>query len=194
MPFVTAFIGWATNWLAIKMLFRPRKPISLLFFSLHGVIPRRQNDLAKQCSEIIESELLHQHMIRDVVRSLEIQPLVEEKIKVLIKEKLALKLKSIPLLGAMINDASLEMIQQIAAKELGEMSQELLHDLSGQVEDKFNIRSIIEGKILEFDLDKLEAIVMSVAQKEFKTIELVGAMLGFLIGVVQVIALYLMPA
>ena len=45
-PFVGAFIGWLTNYVAIKMLFRPREPWYILGFPMQGVMPRRQRDLA----------------------------------------------------------------------------------------------------------------------------------------------------
>ena len=53
-PFITATIGWFTNWLAIKMLFNPRKPVNLFFVKWQGLIPKRQQQLANESAEIIE--------------------------------------------------------------------------------------------------------------------------------------------
>ena len=50
-----------------------------------------------------------------------------------------------------------------------------------------NFKDIIENNISAFDLDHLEAIVYQVAQKEFATIERLGAVLGFLVGCIQLI-------
>jgi uncharacterized membrane protein YheB (UPF0754 family) len=52
-PFVGALIGWLTNYLAIKMLFRPRQP-RFIFGLLCRVIPRRQRDLALKIGEVVE--------------------------------------------------------------------------------------------------------------------------------------------
>ena len=54
LPVVGAIIGFATNWLAIKMLFHPRKPR----FGVHGLLPRRQADLAKNIGAIVAEELI----------------------------------------------------------------------------------------------------------------------------------------
>ena len=43
LPLVGAGIGYATNWLAIKMLFHPRNPR----FGLQGLLPRRQDEIAE---------------------------------------------------------------------------------------------------------------------------------------------------
>jgi uncharacterized membrane protein YheB (UPF0754 family) len=45
---------------------------------------------------------------------------------------------------------------------------------------------MIETNIAAFDLDRLETIVNQVAQREFRTIERLGALLGFIIGLIQV--------
>ena len=44
MTVVGTFIGWITNYIAIKLLFRPYKEINILGFKLQGVIPKRKND------------------------------------------------------------------------------------------------------------------------------------------------------
>jgi uncharacterized membrane protein YheB (UPF0754 family) len=48
VPFIGAFIGWITNWLAIKMLFHPRKPIKILFITFHGIFPKNKPRIAEK--------------------------------------------------------------------------------------------------------------------------------------------------
>ncbi len=40
LPFAGLFIGWLTNYLAIKMLFHPKKPVNLGLFTLQGVFQK----------------------------------------------------------------------------------------------------------------------------------------------------------
>jgi hypothetical protein len=60
-PIVGALIGWGTNWLALKMLFRPIVPFRLGPWSIQGVIPRRQGALAANLGEMVERELVSHH-------------------------------------------------------------------------------------------------------------------------------------
>lgn len=49
-PIIGSVIGYFTNFLAIKMLFRPLKPVKIGSFTLPftpGIIPKRKNQLAK---------------------------------------------------------------------------------------------------------------------------------------------------
>src|SRR5437870_8656126 len=53
--------------------------------------------------------------------------------------------------------------------------------------DEFDVGGLVRRKVGDYPLDKLEALVLSVAQHHLKTIELFGAVIGFWIGVGQVV-------
>ena len=52
---------------------------------------------------------------------------------------------------------------------------------------EFDVGGLVRKKVSEYPIEKLEALVLSVAQHHLKTIELFGAVIGFWIGVGQVI-------
>jgi len=53
------------------------------------------------------------------------------------------------------------------------------------------VGEIIEQKVLQFDLVDLERIIYRVVGKELRHIELLGAVLGLLIGLLQALILTL---
>jgi uncharacterized membrane protein YheB (UPF0754 family) len=185
-PFITAGIGWLTNWVAIQMLFHPREPMRIFFWKWQGLIPRRQQQLAEESAEIIEREILQQHMILHEIRKIELGPYLEDAAHKIVWERIGPQLKAIPLLGSFINDGTLAKFEVIAAASMKEEAGPLMEKVATQFEASVNLRQIIEDNIAAFDLDRLEAIVNQVAQREFRTIERIGAVLGFIIGCVQV--------
>lgn len=61
MVVVGAVIGGFTNLLAIRMLFRPYKPIHIFGKQLPltpGLIPKRQDELAKQLGKLVVDHLI----------------------------------------------------------------------------------------------------------------------------------------
>ncbi len=64
---MTGLIGWFTNWVAVKMLFKPVKPVNLGFYKLQGVFPKRQDKLAASIGKMVADELLTTHDIRERV-------------------------------------------------------------------------------------------------------------------------------
>ena len=186
-PFITAAIGWFTNWIAIKMLFHPRKPKQILSWKWQGLIPRRQLQLAKESAEIIERELLQQHAILNEIRKIELTPYLEEAAKTIVWERIGPQLRAIPLLGSFINDSTLAKFEEIAAISMHEEAVPLMEKVATEFEASVNLKQRIEDNIAAFDLDRLENIVNEVANREFRTIERLGAVLGFVIGCIQVL-------
>jgi uncharacterized membrane protein YheB (UPF0754 family) len=56
---------------------------------------------------------------------------------------------------------------------------------------EFNVGGVVREKIKTYPAEKLEALVMSVAKEHLRTIELFGALFGFVIGVLQSIQFYI---
>ena len=193
-PFITAAIGWLTNWVAIQMLFRPREPMRILFWKWQGLIPARQKQLAAQTAEIIEREILQQHMILHEIRKIELGPYLEEAAHELVWHRIGPQLRALPMLGSFINEKTLARFEVIAAASMKEEAGPLMEKVATQFEASVNLKQMIEDNIVAFDLDRLETIVNAVAKQEFRTIERLGAVLGFSIGCVQVLLLVLTGA
>jgi uncharacterized membrane protein YheB (UPF0754 family) len=193
-PFITAAIGWFTNWVAIKMLFHPRRPMRVFFWKWQGLIPRRQEQLAAEAAEIIEREIMQQHMIVHEIRKIELGPYLEEAAHKLVWERIGPQLRAIPLLGGFINESTLAKFEVIAASAMKDEAGPLMEKVATQFEASVNLKQLIEDNIAAFDLERLEAIVNEVAKREFRTIERLGAVLGFLIGGLQLLILLLSGA
>jgi uncharacterized membrane protein YheB (UPF0754 family) len=185
-PLLTSAIGWFTNWVAIKMLFHPRKPLRLPGFTWQGLIPRRQKQLAQEAAEIIEREILQQHTIQEEIRKIELGPDLEAAAHSLVWERIGPQLQAIPLLGGFINEALLAKFEVIAIAEIKNESAPLIEKVATRFESSVDLKQMIETNIAAFNLDRLEAIVNQVAKREFRTIERLGALLGFIIGLIQV--------
>ena len=64
-PLLGGLIGYVTNWLAVKMIFRPFKPRSFLGIRVQGLIGKRQKELAASIGEAVGGHLLsHQDIVK----------------------------------------------------------------------------------------------------------------------------------
>ncbi len=190
-PLIGAGIGWLTNRLAIQMLFRPRKPVKFLWWTIQGLIPHRQSELAVRVAEIVETELFNQHLIRNEIAKMDLRPHLEQLAANIVWDRLAPKLRAIPLIGGLVNDKLLYNLNKIALESLIGETEPLLEKVSSEVEKHIAVKKIVEEKIHAFDLDQLESIVRKLAHKEFRSIEILGAVIGFAVGMVQSVLLVL---
>lgn len=190
-PLIGAGIGWLTNRLAIQMLFRPRKPVKFLWWTIQGLIPRRQSELAVRVAEIVETELFNQHLIRNEIAKMDLRPHLEQLATNIVWDRIAPKLRAIPLIGGLVNDKLLYNLNKIALESLISETEPLLEKVSSEVEKHIAVKKIVEEKIHAFDLDQLETIVRKLAHKEFRSIEILGGVIGFVVGMVQSVLLVL---
>lgn len=186
IPFVSAFIGWLTNWIAIKMLFHPKKPIKIGFIVLHGIFHRRQKDIAHKLGETIEKKLFSHNDVHDILVSDEfiegLLPTVDAYIDDFIKNRLL----SIHPMLAMIPEAMLELIREKLLAEFKLMIPKLMENAEETLEENLKIKDVIKAKIEGFDVSELEDILFSILKSEFKMIEYIGGILGFIIGLTQI--------
>ncbi len=65
-PLICAFIGCFTNYIAIKMLFRPYNPKKIFGKNIPftpGIIPKRRDDIAKSIGNIVSRDLIDRNEI-----------------------------------------------------------------------------------------------------------------------------------
>lgn len=181
---VGGLIGWITNILAIKLLFRPINPIRIPILNIEilGLIPKRKNEIAANIGEVVSNELLSMDDILDQAlnnsNGENFNSYIVEKIKNIINEKLSV----IPMPFRMM---AAPYIDEILNKEVPSAIDEISVDLVGKAKENVNIQNIVEEKINELDLEKLEEIIIKVAKKELKHIEILGLVLGAIIGIIQ---------
>jgi uncharacterized membrane protein YheB (UPF0754 family) len=91
------------------------------------------------------------------------------------------------MLAMFLNDELKSKIKNTLLDEIGEILPEVIESYGEQLKSTVDIKGIVTQKVLEFSTDKLEEILYSIMKKEFRFIEILGAVLGFLIGIIQVL-------
>lgn len=82
-PLIGAGIGYVTNYIAVKMLFRPLKPVKIGNFQLPftpGIIPKEKDRLAKGISDIVGERLVTKEAIEQMLLSQEVKVALQRKI------------------------------------------------------------------------------------------------------------------
>lgn len=185
LAIVGGVIGWITNVLAIKLIFRPINPIKVPIFNIEilGLIPKRRGEIAKNIGEIVQNELISLDEIVDEVIKEEDKDRIVQHIKTRINNIIGDKM---PLfIPATFKDLIQGYVEDIVEQEVSATVTDLSDELIHRATDRVNIQKMIEDKINELDLEKLEDIILSISKKELKHIEVLGLVLGFLIGIIQ---------
>ncbi len=186
LVFIGAMIGWITNFIAIKMLFRPYKEINLIFFKIQGLLPKRRNEIGNSIAEVVNNELVS---VKDIISKISPED-IEENIGLIVDRILESRLKeeivkNFPMAAFFLSDSMLEKIKHIIKQSILDHKEEMINVFAEYLENKVDIKSIIVEKVNGFSLEKIEEIIITLAKKELKHIEYIGAVLGGIIGLVQ---------
>lgn len=188
---VGALIGWFTNYLAIKLLFRPYNEINFIFFKLQGLIPKRRHEIAVNIAEVIESELISIREIGDKIdtSSFEYDDL-DEFLDKLVNEKIKAELlEKNPFLKMFVNDKMLRKIKIYIKKLILDNKDELFQLLLKSIEKNVDLKGHIIEKMDNFSLREIEDIIIKISKKELRHIEILGGVLGGIIAVFQYLIL-----
>ena len=186
MILISGAIGWITNWVAIKMLFRPHREINFGLFKIQGLIPKRKAEIGSGIANIIQNELIS---VKDVISNIDreefskrLNKLIDEVLNKNLKKKVKEKF---PFLQVFFTDKVAKDIGNAIKSIIIENQEKIFEIFSNYAEENIDFEIIISDKISNFSLDKLEEIITLLAKKELKHIEVIGAILGMIIGAVQ---------
>ena len=83
-PLIGAGIGYVTNWIAVKMMFRPLKPVKIGKFTLPftpGIIPKNKERIARAIGNTISNNLLTENVLTDSLLSDEKEKAIREMLE-----------------------------------------------------------------------------------------------------------------
>ena len=138
IPLIGAIIGWITNVLAIKLLFRPYEPIKLplLNYSIQGLIPKRKAEIAQSIGQVIEEELIS---IDDILQLLKTSKFLDKTVGVLSPILKQTILHRIPhFIPNAIKEIIASLITDVLASELPGLLEQFRIDISSELKQSFS--------------------------------------------------------
>lgn len=177
-PVIGAFIGALTNDVAIRMLFRPYAARHIGKWRVPftpGLIPRERHHIAESIADTFVAHVFSNNDVAELF--------LTDKVKAQLKIKVD---ELIGKLGGMlnVNEMMLGMARNMAGSYLIDEIGKVAAQMGG---DSQEIKSRIQSKIDNLDVATLEELVMGFSRKQFRHITWFGALLGFIIGGVQVL-------
>lgn len=190
-PLIGALIGWWTNILAIKLIFRPHKPVRIpvLGICFQGLIPKRRYEIAKSIGTTLEQEILSTDDIVDKLMSEKTKKQLIVYIKKFICNKVNDKLPEI--LPRTLKNSISSYLETFAETSIKELFDDFQGILTEKIQKEIDLKKMVEDKINSFDIEYLEQMIIKLAKSELKQIELLGGVIGLFIGVIQAILYYI---
>ncbi|NCI46942.1 DUF445 domain-containing protein [Sediminibacterium soli] len=187
VPLISACIGWLANRMAVWLLFHPRKPIMIFGFTLQGIFPGRQQSLAAKLGRLVADELFSfdelGKKIAEPGNAAGIIPQAEAHIDHFLKVKLAEKM---PMISMFIGEKTIAELKSVFMTELQELFPVIMSGYIANLKDQLDLEKIVREKINGYSSEQLERRLNETLSRELRLLPLGGAVLGLLIGLIQV--------
>ncbi len=191
IPFISGFVGWFTNVIALKMTFYPLEYIGIRPFGWQGIIPSKAAKMAKISVSLMTSKLVS---VTEVFSRIsperveeEIQPAIRSLAKQITNEVMQAQA---PILWNNLPEKTKRNVVKIIEAELPHVIKDLMGDIKTNIEDILDLKSLAISALME-DKALINHIFLSVGSNEFKFIEHSGFYFGFLFGVIQAVVFFL---
>ena len=160
----------------------------------HGIFPKRQKIFAEKLGKMISIEFLSFEDIEQKIanpQNLEkLMPMIEAHVDNFLKNKLS---DEMPFLSLFIGDKTIQSLKKTFMQELETLFPQIMKTYAGHLQEELDLEKIVIEKVSAFSTDKLEDILYQIMSKEFRFVEILGGVIGFIIGIVQVLITYFLP-
>ncbi len=191
LPLGGLIVGWATNWLALKMIFNPKKEVRVAGMKVHGLFIKRQREVATEYSKIVSAKILTVERMFDRIfrgkASDDLVGIMQGHIKRAIDEQAGLS-KNIYQLFA--GTKKYDQLKDMAATRFVESLPFSIHRTFEYTETALDLETTMRDKMIGLSPDEFEGVLRPAFQEDEWILILVGAVLGALAGFAQLVFLF----
>ena len=191
LPVGGLIVGWATNWLALKMIFNPKNEISILGIKVQGLFIKRQREVATEYANIISGKVLTiERMFDRIFRgkaSDKLVSMLHEHVKKAIDEQVGL---SKPIYHIFVGKAKYGDLKNLAATRFVDAIPKSMEGTFQYAHDAIDLETTMREKMIQLSPIEFEGVLRPAFQEDEWILILVGAVLGGLAGVSQLVFLF----
>jgi uncharacterized membrane protein YheB (UPF0754 family) len=190
MPIFGGLTGWLTDWLALKMIFLPRERKTFLGIGWQGMFQKRRMEVARDYGELIAKEILTVHNVMEAVltgpKSDRLYAMIQREVLRAIDTQTSV---AKPFVVAAVGSRQYQELKNAAARKAIERIPDTMRHVEGYATDALDIRNTVVTQIQQLTPLQYEGLLRpAFRQDEWKLIA-VGAIIGFLVGELQVLTI-----
>lgn len=187
LPIFGLIVGWATNWIALNIIFRPLHPRKVGPWTLQGLFLKRQKQVAGVWCHIVTREIVN---VRSIIYAM-VGGSKAESTRALIRKHMApIVLEAMDPLLRLPTEITVgskgfeEMISRVGEKSVA-VSTDPFDDWHFNQERARLVERLLRQRMEEMPSEQFQDLLRPCFQEDELKLILVGAALGFLAGLAQ---------
>ncbi len=180
-------VGYLTNFLALKLIFRPIHPVKVGPFTVQGLFMKRQNEVSEEYARILANDLLTaENIFEFIVESNgmdSIAELCKKQVKQMVDSTTGKTRKT--LLKFAVGTGKYERIKHLAAEMLVHALPSSITAMFDYADRSLQIEQTLSAKLKSLSKIEFEDVLHPIFQEDEMILIMVGAVLGAVAGFIQ---------
>lgn len=187
LPAFGGFVGFFSDWIALQMMFRPLRPKKILGVTIQGLFIKRQNEVAADYAALISKQLLTSRNMMEELFSGTHSARVIELVSRHVKQEIDLQAGIVrPLVVyAMGGEKYQRLKEQVATRIMAQLPETMKH-VESYAEDAMDVRNTLVTRMQQLTPEEFEGMLRPAFKEDEWSLIIVGAVLGFLVGEMQI--------
>ena len=188
LPFFRGFVGFFNNWIALQMMFRPLYPKKILGYTWQGLFIKRQNEVAADYAALISKQLLtSRNMMEELFTGSKADKVIE-LVSRHVKQEIDLQAGIVrPLVVYAIGGEKYQNLKADVAKRILAQLPDTMRYVESYAEDAMNIRQTLIERMQRLTPEEFEGMLRPAFKEDEWALIVVGAVLGFMVGEMQIL-------
>ena len=191
LPFFGVLVGYATNWFAINIIFRPLRPTKIGPWTIQGLFLERQKEVAAVWCRLVTTEILTlQHLVYAMLygpRSDRARALIKRHIQPIVDEALE---GYETVAGIAVGDEALEEIRESVGEKAVQVSTDPFDHWPFNRDRGQIIEELLRERMESLPPEEFQDLLRPCFQEDEMKLILTGAVLGFLAGIAQLVFVF----
>ncbi|MGH8529268.1 MAG: DUF445 domain-containing protein [Nevskiales bacterium] len=188
MPIFGGFTGWFTDWLALRMIFRPQEPKRYLgLFTWQGLFLKRRREISGEYGALIAREIVTpKNVIEAVLKgplSDKLFSMVMKQVQKVVDEQAGLVK---PLVVFAVGSTKYQQMKRLVAEKMMKRLPDTMKHMEKYAGEAMDLENTLRTKMQELTPDEFERLLRPAFQQDEWKLIAVGAFLGFMVGEMQV--------
>ena len=188
MPLFGGFTGWFTDWLALRMVFEPKYPKKYFgVFTWQGLFLKRRQQVAADYGRFIAKEVVTPRNVIDAILrgplSDKLFKMVQKHVREMIDAQAGI---ARPFVILAVGSKKYDNMKAMVATHVMERLPETLRHIETYAGEAMDLENTLAQKMQELTPEEFEGVLRPAFQQDEWILITVGAVLGFLVGELQV--------
>jgi uncharacterized membrane protein YheB (UPF0754 family) len=190
LPLGGLLVGYLTNWLALKLIFRPQQPVRIGPWVIQGLFMKRQAEVAQKygrmvAHDILSAENIFGHVLRNGISG-RLAEIIGVHVSRAVDRAAGMRSVILNLAGAADD---MHKVRVHLAAELIVRLPDHAHLLFAHTDRALDLENTLRDRLGKLSPDEYEGTLRPAFQEDEMTLILVGAALGLVAGLLQMLTM-----